>query len=128
MQTKHALVIDDNANNLEVLEELLGMIGLSCTLVQQAGQLDDALASLTQLDIVFLDLEMPHVNGYEMLEMLRQEIGEDIPIVACTVHLNEISTAREQGFHSFLGKPLNPNRFADQVRRIIDGEPVWEAR
>ncbi|MBI5958427.1 MAG: response regulator [Chloroflexi bacterium] len=128
MQTKHALVIDDNENNLEVLDELLGMVGISCTLVQDVSQLDAALATLTQLDIVFLDLEMPHVNGYEMLAMLHQEIGLDVPVVACTVHLNEIQTAREHGFHSFLGKPLNPKRFADQIRRIIDGEPVWEAR
>jgi two-component system cell cycle response regulator DivK len=128
MQDRHALVIDDNPNNLEVLAELLSMVGIGSTLVQDVTQLNDALAALPQLDVVFLDLEMPQADGYEVLDVLRHEVGVDVPIVACTVHLNEIHTAREQGFHSFLGKPLHPKRFPDQMRRILDGEHVWEAR
>jgi two-component system cell cycle response regulator DivK len=37
-----------------------------------------------------------------------------------------MTKAQEAGFNGFLGKPLNRTRFPDQVRRIIDGESVWE--
>ena len=34
--------------------------------------------------------------------------------------------AEECGFDGFLGKPLDPDRFPDQIRRVLKGEPVWE--
>jgi two-component system cell cycle response regulator DivK len=34
--------------------------------------------------------------------------------------------ARESGFDGFLGKPLDPDRFPEQIRRILNNEPVWE--
>jgi len=34
--------------------------------------------------------------------------------------------ARESGFDGFLGKPLDPDRFPDQIRRILSGDKVWE--
>ncbi len=124
----HALVIDDNRTNLEVLTELLEMVGMSYTAVQDPTRVDEALQDLDAVDVVFLDLEMPKIDGYEMLGILKNEIGIEAPIVACTVHLSEINTARAMGFHSFLGKPLNPARFVDQLERILSDEPVWEAR
>lgn len=128
MSPKHALLIDDNRANLEILVELLDMAGVDCTTVQDPTRIDEALQDMEAVDVVFLDLEMPKIDGYEMLNILKDELGIQAPIVACTVHLSEINTARELGFHSFLGKPLKPNRFADQLERILNDEPVWEAR
>ena len=101
--------------------------GVELTLSTARPSLSGVLPELEQLDIVFVDLEMPSIDGYEVLDMLRHDYGVDVPIVASTVHLNEIATAREMGFHSFLGKPLKANRFPDQLARILRGEPVWEA-
>jgi CheY-like chemotaxis protein len=128
MSTKHALIIDDDANNLEVLSEILSMLGLDCIAVQDVAKLEDMVSELQQADVIFLDLEMPKIDGYEMLDILKNNIGTTAPIVACTVHLNEINTARDLGFHSFIGKPIKADRFPDQLERILNNEPVWEAR
>jgi CheY-like chemotaxis protein len=128
MSTKHALIIDDDANNLEVLSEILSMLGLDCIAVQDVTKLEDMVSELQQADVIFLDLEMPKIDGYEMLDILKNNIGTTAPIVACTVHLNEINTARDLGFHSFIGKPIKADRFPDQLERILNNEPVWEAR
>ena len=40
--------------------------------------------------------------------------------------LKQMKKAKESGFDGFLGKPLDPDRFPDQIRRILNGEPVWE--
>jgi CheY-like chemotaxis protein len=77
-------------------------------------------------DLVFLDLEMPEMDGYQVLRSLRNTLLEGVPIIACTVHLNEAATIREQGFDGFIAKPLDPKRFSAQMRQILNGERVWE--
>lgn len=54
------------------------------------------------------------------------DVLDDVPIVAYSVHVSEIEIARRAGFDGFLGKPLDADRFSDQLRRILSGEQVWE--
>jgi len=124
MATLHALVVDDNVENLEVLKELLTMNGLTCTTVNDPTKLIDM--ELSDIDLIFLDLEMPKMNGYETLDYLRKEKGVSTPVIAYTVHSGQINTAFKKGFQGFVSKPLRPNRFPDQLKRIISGEGVWE--
>ncbi len=93
-----------------------------------------SVAALTQHkvhapDIIFLDLEMPDLNGYDVLKELHGiPKFSGVPVVAYTSHTSEMGFAREAGFHSFLGKPLNSGAFGDQVASIINDRPVWEVR
>jgi two-component system cell cycle response regulator DivK len=79
-----------------------------------------------KFDLVFLDLEFPNTDGYAVLKYLREEAGIKVPIVACTVHHSESANASREGFNGFVGKPLDPDRFSDQVSRILSGTRVWE--
>lgn len=128
MTNRRALIIDDNQSNADVLEMLLKNEGISSTVVALPRNLPVILDELSgQVDVVFLDLELPNHDGFELLEMLKPDsrLG-GAPIVAYTVHTSEINEARQAGFHSFLGKPLDTQRFPDQLKRILDGVPVWE--
>lgn len=126
MAKVHALIIDDNPTNTDVLAQLLEIEGVSSSVIQNPADLtrDPSLALGT--DLIFLDLEMPRLDGYQMLDFLRGDLNVTVPIVAYTVHTSQIVEAREHGFHSFLGKPLQPRRFRDQLARILGGERVWE--
>ncbi len=121
----HALVIDDNLQNVKVLAQLLSKQGVSCTEVSDPRKLDGMLSSLTEVDVVFLDLEMPDLNGYTVKDMLKEQLGE-VPIIAYTVHVSEINVVQQMGFDGFLGKPLDNAKFPDQLARILNGEAVWE--
>jgi two-component system cell cycle response regulator DivK len=113
---------------VHVLAGLMNEEGIEHTHVTDPRKLDAALDAITQLDVVFLDLEMPGLNGYEVLEKLKADTRfQGVPVVACTVHISEISVANKQGFDSFIGKPINPDRFSGQLHRILNGEEVWEA-
>lgn len=125
MSQKHALVIDDNTQNLRVLSQLLSKQGVSCTEVTNPTKLQSLLPTLSPVDLVFLDLEMPGLDGYAVKELLRQHLG-DMPIVAYTVHVSEINVVRKMGFDGFIAKPLDSTRFPDQLARILNGEAVWE--
>lgn len=126
MYGAHALVIDDNDDNLYVLSELLTMNGVQSYTLRRSVELLTFLQGIERLDVVFLDLEMPRMNGYEVLTWLKQHprFGH-VPVVAYTVHLSEVAVAQQIGFHSFLGKPLDADKFPDQLARILNGEPVW---
>jgi two-component system cell cycle response regulator DivK len=128
MENIHALIIDDDADNVEVLSELLQDENVTCTATQDPRNLETALAQMERVDVIFLDLEMPGIDGYEMLQILKNDLDVSAPVVAYTVHLSEAVAARRMGFDSFLGKPLDGSRFSDQLRRILDGETVWEPR
>jgi len=124
----HALIIDDDAYSVHILERLLDQESISYTSVTDPTELEDILQDQENIDIIFLDLEMPKLDGYEVMEMLKQCVSADVPIVACTVHTAEIKTTRRLGFSSFVAKPLDIERFPDQLKRILNGEPVWEIR
>lgn len=126
MYGAQALVIDDNDDNLYVLSELLSMNGVQSHTLRRSIELPTFLQSIQRLDVVFLDLEMPRMNGYEVLNAIKQHPRFNrVPVVAYTVHISEISVAQQFGFHSFLGKPLDADKFPDQLARILNGEPVW---
>jgi two-component system, cell cycle response regulator DivK len=125
---KHALIIEDNALNAEVLETLLGKYGLTATTVESPGNLADLLASLDRLDAIFLDLELVETTGFEVYHRLQQiPQAARVPVVAYTVHLSQLERARREGFDGFLGKPLKQEWFEDQLNRILSGLPVWDA-
>lgn len=129
MSKAHALIIDDNAKNVSVLAHLLADESVTHTQVTNTNQITGAVESLSQVDVVFLDLEMPGLNGYEVLAKLKGELGfEQVPVVAYTVHVSEINNAHQNGFDGFIGKPINPDKFPNQLARILRGESVWEVQ
>ncbi|NWG17310.1 MAG: response regulator [Chloroflexi bacterium] len=126
MSQPHALIFDDNLKNLNVLARLLAEQSVGSTPVMNSRMIDSILDSIDSIDVIFLDLEMPGLNGFDVLEKLKTSPRfEHVPVVAYTVHVSEINEARRRGFHSFIGKPLDPDKFPGQLARILRGEQVW---
>jgi DNA-binding response OmpR family regulator len=122
----HALIIEDDAYSIEVLGNLLSQEGIEFTALSDARKVEEAIRVLPPVDIVFLDLELPWTNGYEVYELLGTLLPAETRIIACSVHTNEIQTVRELGFHSFIAKPLDMDRFPMQIQRILNNHSVWE--
>ena len=126
MTKAHVVIVDDNEIGIKVLGEMLSALDVSYTAIQDPTHLEGISDELTHVDAIFLDLEMPKIDGYEMLAILKDDLRVSSPIIAYSVHTAEMTTARELGFDGFLGKPLQRNRFHEQLERILNGEPVWE--
>lgn len=125
MATKHALIIEDDVNSARVLVHLLNKQNIESTVVTNTSQLESYLDIET--DIVFVDLEMPNMSGYDVLDWLNSTANfANVPIVASSVHTSEVDHVRQAGFHAFIGKPLAKERFPDQLQRILEGEHIWE--
>jgi two-component system cell cycle response regulator DivK len=76
-----------------------------------------------------MDIRLPYEDGFGALRKIRTSNSlKDIPVVAVTAEASadQMHRAQEAGFNGFIGKPLDPDRFPDQIRRILTGSPVWE--
>lgn len=122
-----ALIIDDDSKNIAVLARMLHTEGLETIQVTDPEKIDAVLEQINDLRVVFLDLEMPGLDGYQVLDHLKSSRQfQSVPIVASTVHVSEINVAHQRGFDGFLGKPFDSDKFPNQLARILAGKPVWE--
>ncbi len=79
-------------------------------------------------DIIFLDIHVSPLNGFEMLQVLRQmDWLRDTPIIALTASVmnEEVHQLRSAGFNGCLSKPLDISTFPNTFQRILEGENVW---
>ena len=124
-----ALVVEDDVSGLAVISVMLRRLGIRTVMERYASAVVDRAVRMPKVDVIFLDLGLPDGDGYEVLTALKSmpEL-ETIPVIAVTARdaSTEMVKTKEAGFDGFLGKPLNRNRFPDQVRRILNGEGVWE--
>jgi CheY-like chemotaxis protein len=127
MSQPHALIIDDNSKNVVVLANMLAEEGVTNSQVTNPKNIDIALNNLDHVEVIFLDLEMPGLDGYQVLQKIKSDDRfKGVPVVAYTVHVSEIHAASQGGFDSFIGKPLNGDKFPGQLKRILSGQAVWE--
>lgn len=123
------LVIEDNVSNLMLVDRLLGHAGIHCEKRTSSRGITEFAQSLPRLDLVLLDIRLPDEDGFQVLRTLRtSEKLRQVPVVAVTAYASpdQMQRARSAGFDGFIGKPLDVDRFPDQVRRAMAGIPVWE--
>ncbi len=110
IKNARVLVVEDNEINQQVAIELLEHAGM---VVTTAANGREALKAVQQntYDLVFMDLEMPKMDGYEATRAIRRYARlQDMPIIAMTAHA--ISGTREKcldaGMNDHLAKPIDP--------------------
>lgn len=116
---RRVLVVEDNPVNQLVARKLLESLEMDVTVAAGAK---DALAAVAQRSfaVVFMDLQMPDVDGFETTRALRTSCGYQGPIVAMTAHATQFyrDKCRHTGMNGFLTKPLQRARLADFVQRL----------
>ena len=123
------LVVEDNVSNFVLIARMLGYLGIHCEWKTSGYEVVEYADTLPRLDLILMDIRLPYEDGYGALKKIRaSEHLKSIPIVAVTAEASDeqITKARSAGFDGFLGKPLDPDRFPEQIRRILGGDPVWE--
>ena len=124
------LIVEDNLNNFILMTRLLAFLGVKkCEWKASGWKVLEFAETLGNIDLILMDIALPDADGFESLASLRSHPRfQEVPIVAVTadVSLQNVAHAREAGFNGFIGKPLDPDRFPEQVRRVLQGEEVWE--
>jgi len=123
------LVVEDNVSNFVLIARMLGYLGIHCEWKTSGYEVVEYADTLPRLDLILMDIRLPYEDGYGALKKIRaSEHLKSTPIVAVTAEANneQLTKARAAGFDGFLGKPLDPDRFPEQIRCILNGEPIWE--
>jgi two-component system cell cycle response regulator DivK len=123
------LVVEDNVSNFVLLARMLGFLGIHCEWKTSGYEVLEFADTLPRLDLILMDIRLPYEDGYGALQKIRQSPRlKDVPVIAVTAEasMEQMTKAKTSGFNGFLGKPLNPDLFPNQMQRILAGEPVWE--
>src|SRR5438876_11742572 len=108
--TSSLLVVDDNSMNRIMLSRYITKLGYQTTLVENGRQALDKLQG-ESFDLVLLDVEMPEMDGYEVLEHLKAHPRlRDIPVIMISAveELESVVKCIELGAQDYLPKPFNP--------------------
>ena len=112
-----ALIIDDERLARVELKRLLSP-HKDINIVGEAVNVDDAVSKITELnpDLIFLDIQMPGKNGFELLEEL-----DSVPTVIFTTAYDEYALkAFEYNALDYLLKPIEPKRLEDTIKKVIE--------
>ena len=117
-----ALVVDDQKDAAESLSRLLQAMGCAATFVCDAAKALDAAAAI-DAQIVFLDIGMPDINGYDLAKAFRKHYGEAIRLVAVSGYAGEEHhrMSREAGFDAHVAKPMELKILESMVRTVMAG-------
>jgi two-component system cell cycle response regulator DivK len=126
----HVLVVEDNVPNFVLIARMLAYMGVQrCEWKTSGWQVVEFADTLPRIDLILMDIRLPYEDGFQALEKLRANPRlKDTLVVAVTAEasVEQMKRAQKSGFDGFLGKPLDPDRFPNQIRRVLSGEPVWE--
>ena len=121
------LVVDDDVvvcdNTCERLEEL-GMIAEGVGDGRAAlAKVVEAHAAFQDYFAVILDYRMPDLNGVETTRLIREKVGNDLPIIMLSAYdlSEQMETAKEAGANGFITKPLFRSRLAYKLKQFING-------
>lgn len=115
--TRAILIVDDNAVTRKLVRFSLETAGFE---VHEAASAEAAIASATSAppDLVLQDLVLPDVDGFVLLERLREVVGAHVPILAFTGLLTKGAESRlgTSSFDDVISKPVEPTRLREIVR------------
>ena len=124
------LVVEDNVSNFVLIARLLAFMGVQkCEWKTTGWGVVDFANTMPRVDLILMDLRLPHEDGYDALRQVRNDPTlANTRVVVVTAHgsSTEMQKAREAGFDGFLSKPLDADRFPEQIKEILDGEEVWD--
>ena len=114
------LIVDDDAGLREFLRANLEIEGY---LVREAESAEEGLAALEEepADLILLDVMMPGMNGWEMLQRVQAKHGVGaIPVIMFSGQVDEAAaTAEERGAQAFIGKPFEPEQLLASTKQLL---------
>ena len=115
------LIVDDDPGIRGFVRASLELEGY---VVKEAGNADDGLAAIDEEppDLILLDVMMPRVDGWEMLQRMQERHGVGaIPVLMFSGKVDE-QTEREataRGAHGFIGKPFDPQQLIERAKQML---------
>jgi signal transduction histidine kinase/CheY-like chemotaxis protein len=125
----HILLVEDNELNQEISAELLSSLGVQVELASDGAEAVRRFTAspVGYYDLIFMDIQMPVMDGYEATRLIRSADRADaqsVWIVAMTANafLEDIKRSRAAGMNEHCAKPVDIERIEEILRERLDGE------
>ena len=118
--SKPILIVDDEAAILLAIDTALQMAGFSNTLTCQDSRQVMEMMAKQQVEVLLLDLTMPHIDGSKLLEQVGREYPE-VPVIIVTgaVDVETAVVCMKSGAFDYVMKPVEVDRLVSAVNRAV---------
>ncbi len=122
---KRILLVDDDADDQLYFRDAISELRkkVECVIGNNGKEAQVQIGNPPPPDIIFLDLNMPLMNGYEFLDFLKKEEAyKNIPVVIFTTSSEpqDVARVRQMGAHLFFTKPTNFSILCSKLDKILD--------
>jgi CheY-like chemotaxis protein len=113
------LIIEDNRENMELMAYLLRAFG-HMVLEAVEGEAGLKLAKYGPIDLILCDLQMPGMDGYEVVRRMKVN-SSSIPMIAITAYamVGDRDKVLASGFDGYIPKPINPETFVGEIEAFL---------
>ena len=122
---KRILLVEDNALNREIATEILSMTGVTVDTAENGKIAVEKVMEAPEkwYDLIFMDIQMPIMNGYEATAAIRAFAGRrgKVPIIAMTANAfaEDVQLAKNTGMNEHIAKPLDLNKLNDVLKQWL---------
>lgn len=122
----NVLIVDDSSVVRKVLIKTFGLTKVKVNSFLEAANGREGLEFLRSnwVDVIFLDINMPVMNGMEFMQQLKAEPAmRDTPVIVVSTEGSKerIDELQRLGIHAFLRKPVTPEALAETINQVLGG-------
>ena len=123
--SKRVLLVEDNELNREIAAEILGMTGVAVDIAENGKIAVEKVVAAPEkwYDLIFMDIQMPIMNGYEATAAIRSLPGGrgKVPIIAMTANAfaEDVQLAKNTGMNEHIAKPLELDKLNDVLKQWL---------
>jgi PAS domain S-box-containing protein len=115
------LIVDDQASNVELLQQLLADAGYTCVSATRNPQEVCALHRNNHYDLILLDLQMPEMDGFQVMECLKtNEEDSYLPVIVLTAQPGHKLRALQAGAKDFVSKPFDLVEIKTRIHNMLE--------
>ncbi|MDH3342114.1 MAG: response regulator [Gammaproteobacteria bacterium] len=123
LKTACILVVDDELPNVKLLERMLSVKGFGHVLSTQDPRRVLDLVEVNDVDLILLDINMPHMDGYQVMAQLKSEATKELPpiLVLTAQHAQDFrQRALDSGARDYVTKPFDADELFSRVKNLLE--------
>ena len=115
------LIVDDQQPNINLLEQLLSEAGYTCVASTMNSQEVCALHRKNRYDLILLDLQMPGMDGFQVMEGLKtNDLDRYLPVIVLTAQPGHKLRALQSGAKDFISKPFDLVEVKTRIHNMLE--------